>query len=190
MRPGTLNEITDAQHNARTQASSMPPPTGLKRPTSQHGTSNPIVLWDVPSQSAANCSLEAAPQPDPKQRKTLIERAAEYPDKHSIAATPAPRSFNKGVSLASQQSGVSSASLQLVAKARPLPTPAFALCRMWSRQRRASSPLFLQTNSHDAETSYKAFNSGALVRERQLVVIHLSTYTTPLMRHHDVSQIA
>lgn len=45
-------------------------------------------------------------QPDPKQRKTLSERAVEYPDKPSVAATPAPRVLNKGVSLASQ-TGVS-----------------------------------------------------------------------------------
>lgn len=45
-----------------------------------------------------------ATQPDAKQRKTLAERAVEYPP----SATPAPRTFNKGVSLASQ-SGVSSA---------------------------------------------------------------------------------
>lgn len=50
---------------------------------------------------------QTAPQPDPKQRRTLMERAVEYPEKHSVVATPAPRTINKGVSLASQ-TGVSS----------------------------------------------------------------------------------
>lgn len=44
--------------------------------------------------------------PDPKQRKTLMERAAEFPGKTAVATAPAPRTANKGVSLASQ-SGVS-----------------------------------------------------------------------------------
>lgn len=46
--------------------------------------------------------------PDPKARKTLMERAGEFPSKPSVIATPAPRTANKGVSLASQ-TGVSSA---------------------------------------------------------------------------------
>lgn len=46
--------------------------------------------------------------PDPKARKTLMERAGtEFPGKPSVTATPAPRTANKGVSLAAQ-SGVSS----------------------------------------------------------------------------------
>lgn len=46
--------------------------------------------------------------PDPKARKTLMERAGEFPSKPSVTATPGPRTANKGVSLASQ-TGVSSA---------------------------------------------------------------------------------
>lgn len=51
-------------------------------------------------------SAHAAPQPDPKQRKTLMERAAEYPERHGMTATPATRMItaNKGVSLVSQSS--------------------------------------------------------------------------------------
>lgn len=109
MRPGTLNEITDSQNNARTQPSSMlPPPTGLKRPTSQHGASNGNRSPTLAPHTTTNNCPEAATQPDAKQRKTLMERAAEYPEKHSFGVAPVTRSFNnKGVSLASQ-SGVSS----------------------------------------------------------------------------------
>ncbi|ROW15921.1 hypothetical protein VPNG_02513 [Cytospora leucostoma] len=79
LRPGTLNEITDAQNNVRSQPS-MLPQAGLKRTHTGSVVS----------------------QPDPKQRKTLWERAAEYPEKHSVSATPAPRVIKKGISLASQ----------------------------------------------------------------------------------------
>ncbi|ROV88638.1 hypothetical protein VMCG_10310 [Cytospora schulzeri] len=80
-RPGTLSEITDAQNNARPQPS-MLPQAGIKR---------------------THAGSMSQPPPDAKQRKTLMERAAEYPEKHSgVAATPAPRVLNKGVSLASQ----------------------------------------------------------------------------------------
>ncbi|ROV93085.1 hypothetical protein VSDG_07354 [Cytospora chrysosperma] len=80
LRPGTLSEITDSQNNARPQPS-MLPQAGTKR---------------------THTGSMSQPPPDAKLRKTLMERAAEYPDKHSGAATPAPRVLNKGVSLASQ----------------------------------------------------------------------------------------
>ncbi|KAK2603105.1 hypothetical protein N8I77_009586 [Diaporthe amygdali] len=80
MRPATLNEMSDSQNNVRAQPS-MLPQSGIKRP-----------------QSNSVSQL----LPDPKQRKTLMERAGEFPGRNSATATPAPRAANKGVSLASQ----------------------------------------------------------------------------------------
>ncbi|KAJ9134612.1 Kinesin-like protein [Pleurostoma richardsiae] len=79
-----LHEITESQTNARAQASMLPPPqAGLKR-------AHPGTLS----------------QPEAK-RKTLQERAAEYPmQKSSVAATPAPRSMVKGVSMTTLASGI------------------------------------------------------------------------------------
>lgn len=105
VRPPTLNEMSDSQNNVRAQPS-MLPQSGLKRPQSNSGT---------PSNEQMTILLIADPitvsqaLPDPKARKTLMERAGEFPgSKTSVTATPAPRTANKGVSLASQ-SGVSSA---------------------------------------------------------------------------------
>ncbi|KAG6356265.1 hypothetical protein INS49_015652 [Diaporthe citri] len=81
VRPPTLNEMSESQNNVRAQPS-MLPQSGIKRPQS----------------NSVSQTL-----PDPKARKTLMERAGEFPgSKTSLTATPAPRTANKGVSLASQ----------------------------------------------------------------------------------------
>ncbi|KUI52658.1 Kinesin-like protein klpA [Cytospora mali] len=103
LRPGTLNEITDSQNNARPQPS-MLPQAGLKRTHTGSGTLPWMSSRHRPYRNnMTDDSLGTVSQlPDAKQRKTLMERAAEYPEKPSVIATPAPRVLNKGVSLASQ----------------------------------------------------------------------------------------
>lgn len=110
LRPGTLSEITESQNNARPQPS-MLPQAGVKRTHTGSSMSSSMPSSHRPRRRTKtdDCiHIVSQPPPDAKQRKTLMERAAEYPDKHSVAATPAPRVLNKGVSLASQ-TGVSSA---------------------------------------------------------------------------------
>ncbi|POS70566.1 kinesin [Diaporthe helianthi] len=80
VRPPTLNEMSESQNNVRAQPS-MLPQAGVKRPQS----------------NSVSQSL-----PDAKARKTLAERAGEFPGKTTAATTPAPRTANKGVSLAAQ----------------------------------------------------------------------------------------
>ncbi|KAK0636361.1 P-loop containing nucleoside triphosphate hydrolase protein [Bombardia bombarda] len=68
-----LQEMTDSQSNARAQPTTMPPPQGVKR-LAQGGQ---------------------LPQPEPKLRKTLADRAGEYGPSNkshlpSAMATPAP----------------------------------------------------------------------------------------------------
>lgn len=107
LRTGTLSEITDSQNNARHQPSMLP--QGVKRTHTGSSTSSLMPSSYLPHRGTMTddtLQTVSQPPPDAKQRKTLMERAAEYPDKHSVAATPAPRVLNKGVSLASQ-TGVS-----------------------------------------------------------------------------------
>ncbi|KAK7730271.1 kinesin-like nuclear fusion protein [Diaporthe eres] len=102
VRPPTLNEMSDSQNNVRAQPS-MLPQSGLKRPQS-------------------NSVSQALP--DPKARKTLMERAGEFPSgKTSVTATPAPRTANKGVSLASQSGLCSGTISPFPAKMRFPPLP-------------------------------------------------------------------
>lgn len=104
VRPPTLNEMSDSQNNVRSQPS-MLPQSGIKRPQSNSGTPSKraLTVLLIADQTTVSQAL-----PDPKARKTLMERAGEFPSKPSVTATPAPRTANKGVSLASQ-TGVSSA---------------------------------------------------------------------------------
>ncbi|KAG8161293.1 hypothetical protein KVR01_009557 [Diaporthe batatas] len=99
MRPPTLNEMSESQHNVRAQPPSMLPQAGTKRPQSNSGmpSSEPRHCWSSLTRSTVSQSL-----PDAKARKTLAERAGEYQGKTTAAATPAPRTVNKGVSLAAQ----------------------------------------------------------------------------------------
>lgn len=111
------------------------------------------------SRTIADWCFEAAAQPDAKQRKTLSERAVEYPEKHSNTATPAPRSMNKGVSLVSQsQTGVSQTSYHL-SRTHKIPLSAWSHVSRREAQRfclpcgRASTVTNRNTSYNPAERS-------------------------------------
>ncbi|OLN96763.1 Kinesin-like protein klpA [Colletotrichum chlorophyti] len=101
-RPGTysssgagLSEMSESQNNARAHPSMIPPPTttskigglsSLKREVPKPGWFFPGPWWERTWRQVLTFPLEAELS-DPKHRKTLAERAAEYPTKSSTAAT-------------------------------------------------------------------------------------------------------
>ncbi|KAL2279943.1 hypothetical protein FJTKL_13087 [Diaporthe vaccinii] len=141
VRPPTLNEMSDSQNNVRAQPS-MLPQSGLKRPQS-------------------NSVSQALP--DPKARKTLMERAGEFPgSKNSVTATPAPRTANKGVSLASQ-SGI-----------KP-PSTAMPLTRHQSSKSLSSR---LPPNSFAQSVGPNISRAGSMIgRSQTSMSVHRSTDT-------------
>ncbi|OAA56518.1 kinesin family protein [Niveomyces insectorum RCEF 264] len=103
--PSGLQEMTESQHNSRSQSSMMriPAPTGIKRP-----------------------GVELSSQPDSK-RQTLVERAAEYNGKHPVAgaaATVATANGVKGVSIASLASKTGKLTAKIAAPSGQAPRSA------------------------------------------------------------------
>lgn len=105
MSQSALHEISDSQTNTRSQHAMGPPSiSGIKRGPHGMGMTDP---QDHALDSSCSQATNKAGQPEAKARKTLADKAVEYPNATSksgiVAPTPA-RNMVRGTSLKDIQS--------------------------------------------------------------------------------------